>query len=682
VKSLEQDMLIFNGDEGAIAEKKRILAMLDLPRPEMIINAWVLQASTSNKEELGQFDQIVRRFVSQSNDELQQGIGRGWESVRREIAKGNFFDEEFYRYLAFRFIGEPRGADAPSAANDPNETSRNEKGICPRGEYCLGYTSLFYPLKPRLTDLLLATIAAKDPSAIMSAAILQAEGRHSQCPDSDGTCKDLRKVLGLDDAGCGKGSCGGAKSGASQSPQWLSATAGSESEAGADLEDLGRFQAACGRRDLEQLVNSAGPDALKGAPPQLQLECFRATIERLFGPPPAGEKPPTPAQALARAALADFLFHYKMSQQYPHDFSAYALTQSADALNTALTPFIDAFNRDISAFQEYLNAVVKLSLERQPHRGTTFTNSGFVTVRTVSGNPTEVSSTSQSSLDVSDAPDLATLAGNILNAQPGGGTSNLNATNLPGILGNLSFNEAQVIMGALKSFQTTQAQIGRLIDIKVTPRALSGASSSEMDVKLNADELGTPSKYTGTASQNFNFSRVATHDTTTHVRVDSLRMFEVSSIGTQLTLSRPPFPLILPGVELPYIGSLVGIPRKPAEEFHSSVAIMSAIVVPTAADLAYGLAFVGDRILDPSGAVCTKPWEEGKAPYCETGRAKSPDELEGSITAYHRVRKLCFATGDQFGYPPAPAAGNSSNPGTTQSETCTKLKFSTIVREF
>ena len=33
---------------------------------------------------------------------------------------------------------------------------RKQRGICPANKYCLGYTNIFSPLKPRLTDLLLA----------------------------------------------------------------------------------------------------------------------------------------------------------------------------------------------------------------------------------------------------------------------------------------------------------------------------------------------------------------------------------------------------------------------------------------------------------------------------------------------------------------------------------------------
>jgi len=415
-------------------------------------------------------------------------------------------------------------------------------------------------------------------------------------------------------------------------------------------------RSACGARDLERLINSAGDQFLNGRPPQLQLECFRFAIEDMTAN--FGKKVP-PAQALARAALADFLFNYKTSQQYPSEFSSYDLTQSADSLNSALGPFTDAFNRDIAAYQEYLNNVVSMAEDCKPNRSVTFTNSGLVSVRTVSSNETKVSSTTQSFLDASSFPDLATLAANIAGAQSGGGKA---ASAVSGVLANLTPNEAQVLTGALKSFQSSQAQIGRAINLKVTPRSLSGASSAEMDITLNVDDQGTPTRYTATSSEKFNLSRVATHDTITHVRVDSLKLFEVSAVGAKLTLSRPPIPLILPGVELPYIGSIVGLPRKPAEEYHSSVAIMSAIVVPTAADLAYGLQFVDDRMVVGPPGLCLRPWASSNSlPYCKTGAAASQSELEGSIAAFHRVKKECIATGGQDAYGLIPNAAQRSD---------------------
>jgi hypothetical protein len=449
-------------------------------------------------------------------------------------------------------------------------------------------------------------------------------------------CDELRQRLGLNVPGC-KTNC---KSRSGSNETAVDST----------------HPSACGARDLEGLINSAGDQFLAGKPPQLQLECFRQAIKDMTLSP---DKKVPPAQALARAAVADFLFHYKTSQQYPSEFSTYDLALSADAFNSALGPFTDAFNRDIAAYQEYLNNVVSMAEEGKANRNVAFTNSGLVSVRTVSSNRAKVSSTTQSFLDASSFPDLATLAGNISGAGSGSGKSAVG-----GVFANLSPDELQVLMGALKSFQSSQAQIGRAIDLNVSPRSLNGASSAEMDITLNVDEQGTPTRYTGTSSDKFNLSRVATHDTVTHVRVDSLKLFEVSAVGAKLTLSRPPIPLILPGVELPYIGSIVGLPRKPAEEYHSSVAIMSAIVVPTAADLAYGLRFDDDRIVVSPPGLCLRPWESwatGSLPYCKTGEAASEIQLEGSIQAFHRIKKECIATGGQDSFGLMPGTGPKSN---------------------
>jgi hypothetical protein len=637
VQSLEQDMLIFGGDDEKIRAAKRVLAMLDLPRPEMIINAWVLQMSTNNANQVGEFDSIARRFVAQNNDVLQRGIQAGWLSLRGSIDAGAYFDPDFYTYLTSRYI-----ADLTQQPAGENEVAnRASRGVCPRGQYCLGYTTLFNPLKPRLTDLLLAMIASQDRAANL-AAIDAAENVPDDGEAATGgrcasaQCDELRQRLGLNVPGC-KNNC--------------------ESRNGSNETAVNSTHpSACGAKDLERLIDSAGDQFLAGKPPQLQLECFRQAIKDMTLSP--DNKVP-PAQALARAAVADFLFHYKTSQQYPSEFSTYDLALSADAFNSALSPFTDAFNRDIAAYQEYLNNVVSMAEDGKANRNVAFTNSGLVSVRTVSSNRAKVSSTTQSFLDASSFPDLATLANNISGAASGSGQSAVS-----GVLAHLSPDELQVLMGALKSFQSSQAQIGRAIDLNVSPRSLNGASSAEMDITLNVDEQGTPTRYTGTSSDKFNLSRVATHDTVTHVRVDSLKLFEVSAIGAKLTLSRPPIPLILPGVELPYIGSIVGLPRKPAEEYHSSVAIMSAIVVPTAADLAYGLRFDDDRIVVSPPGLCLRPWESwatGSLPYCKTGEAASEIQLEGSIQAFHRVKKECIATGGQDSYGLMPGTGPKSN---------------------
>jgi hypothetical protein len=78
--------------------------------------------------------------------------------------------------------------------------------------------------------------------------------------------------------------------------------------------------------------------------------------------PSTGRAQPT-ALGLTRAALADFLFNYKMRQQYPQEFAPFQLTRSADALNAALRPFEDVFNRDIRSYQRYLGARIQVEVE-------------------------------------------------------------------------------------------------------------------------------------------------------------------------------------------------------------------------------------------------------------------------------------------------------------------------------
>lgn len=651
VSPLEQDLLVLGGEPVKVRQAKRVLAMLDLPRPQMIVNSWILQASTNRPDDIGKFDDIVRRFAAQNNEALQASIEEGWLSLQKSMAAGNFFDDSFYHYLVDRYVGELDEAGENNSVLAPTNTAdqgRRQLGICSSGQYCLGYISLFSPLKPRLMDLLLAMIAANAPAPVAMDAVSRAEngvGETSTCVDGD--CKKLREQLSL----CDVKSC---------------------NDSGSN-EDAFQSAATCGRRDLEQLVNSSGAHAVAGYAPRLQLQCFLAAVNAMAMNPNNLRVPP--AQAQARAALADFLFQYKMSQMYPNDFSPYDLTQSANALDVALNPFIDAFNRDVSAFQDYLNTVVHMAVTKAAQRGTTFTNSGLVSVRTVSGSQASVSSTTQSTLDTGTFPDLSTLAANIVGDQPVGGTGS-NAPKTAGILNNLSYNEAQALMGALKSFQTTQAQIGRAIDVTVSPRALSGDSSAEMDITLKADESGTPSMFNSAGSQNFNFSRVATHDITTHVRVDSLRLFELSSVSATLTLSRPPVPIVPPFVELPYVGSLIGWPRKPAQEYHSSVAIMSAIVVPTATDLAYGLAFTADRVVTPIPPICRLPWENGDPTLrvCPVALLNAPPL---GISSFHRAAVYCFATGMA-----SSTITGSQDPPTLSSNLCNKPSAGEAATEF
>src|SRR6266403_1663984 len=563
------------GNDEAIIDKKRIIALLDLPRPEMIVNAWVMQNSSKSPQVVAAFGAIVQEMVGSFNDGLERAVFRGWQSIQTQINKPDscFFDQSFERYLTYRYIGRlsPNDADKnaqqildlrwtkKSLSQEDEKTEkefRDDQRICGVDEYCLGYHTLFHPLKPRLTDLLIAVISAERPFEAASKAVAAMEEHEGGCANTDSDyCKDLQSSI-------------------------------------TDCRSIDMARMKEARRNGKE-------------PPPIFLRCFLEKAQAVRGDTEKNGKESKLGQL--RTAIADFLFNYKLSQQYPREFAPYELSRSADTLNAALSPFIEGFNADLKAYQDFLTADLECRIDNLPgSRGwfpwthkESFVNNGTVSVRTISGTPTSLTTASQSFLDTSAAPSLADLATAITSAAPTLGDDKKPT----GVLGNLTLNEAQVVLGALKSYQSSSAQIGRGLSLDFTPRSLAAASASEITVTLKAEESAPPAYFSGPkAGTPADISRVSTHNTITRVRVDSIKLFTISSYSAELRKSRSQIPLLpLPFIEVPYIHTLAGIPLPSAKEYHTSTAILSAIVVPTAADLAYGLAFINDRLrLEPT----------------------------------------------------------------------------------
>jgi hypothetical protein len=604
------DLLVFAeptpGDDAAVGEKARILAALDLPRPEMVVNVWSSQISSDSLDQVVNQSQLLRQLVVAHNESLQAAVYRAWATIAGHAAKpSDFYDEAFYKYITYKMVYDSPAPPVAPVDTDPSQAAANafllrlsndkttltgaerEKwGICEKGKYCLGYTDLFHPLKPRLTDLLLAVIAARDPLREVDRALNAMECRDERTEFVERICEKLR----------------------------------SQDERDPDMIVIPKFY------------------------------CFRRAAKLLLTR--SGAKPDTVGET--RSAVADFLFHWKMSKQYPHEFSAYELNQSAQTLNTALAPMVDAFNCDIAAYQTNLRN--KFNEYGNKSRDKTFSNGGIVTVRTVSGKETVVDTATQSYLDATEAPTLAQLAKAISDAS--------GSTFPAGVKSNLT---TSAILGAMNAMQPSEAKIGRGLKLDIIPRALAGATSSEMDVTLNVDETAEPARFTAgkTSDVNDNTSRVAKHDTNTKIRVDSLKIVEVTSLWAKLQRSRTKIPLILPLVELPYIGSIVGWPRKPAAEYHSSTAVLSAVVIPTAADLAFSTRFEEDRIALARPA--KRGWEFRPVVALR-------DLGQQPIRSYHRAIISCFATGTIMLIP----AWNSSPPAGSD---CTNLDFDQLPGE-
>lgn len=664
------DLLVFSdtnpGDDAQIAERQRILAQLDLPRPEMVISAWVTQNSTTSKDSMGAFTNLVKQLVANYDQEFTQVVLKGWKSLKdQQAADRQWFNEPFRSYIADRFVADTFQAVKPGAGAqelsqdfldhsqarlaDPAGERRTDLGICERGKYCLGYSDLFDAVKPRLTDLLLNLIAAENPVAATDQAIAEVEGHPSSRENEP-------LALSNDEAGkdtSEKTLCDG--------------LTGEFKDRCRDIWDRLDIDHVSPERPASRSLNCTDRDyrgilyaLFKGSAhdPLVHLQCFKDAMDHMLTPESAGSHPPFGA-GLIRAALADFLFNYKMSQQYPHEFDAYYLKSSADALNTALNPVIDAFNRDLWTYQTFVRADMQFRVkalndktdERTIKRifgldKPSFSNDGLVTVRTISGQWTYVNTTTQSFLNASSAPQLTSMLSAL-----GTGSATAPGANsaLSTVLTGNPLLRTEALASALSNYQTTYAQIGRGLAISAIPRSLSTASAAEIAVTLNADESASPSYLSGgTPSPTLNTSRVANHDTATRVRVDSVKLFEISSLTAIIQRSRGRFPLVPPFVEIPYIGTLAGIPMGSATEYHSSSAILSAYVVPTAADIAYGLRFVSDLVVDGLNPGPCSFFKGAAGPdvsnACLFRKAISMRDLnEEPLSEFNRQITRCFA---------------------------------------
>jgi hypothetical protein len=676
------DLLVYSdtnpGDDAQIQERNRILALLDLPRPEMIINAWVMQNSSASPKAMGAFSNMVKDLVSDYDRQFEHVVLSGWQKVKQLSATEVYFNQPFRSYISYRFVADTFQDNKPDAsaqalsqafldrsqaklADPVAPYKRSVFEICERGHYCLGYNDLFNPLKPALTDLLLTIIAAQTPVSVVDSTVAFVEGRSQLTSqfDYDATRFQSEKYCDWQDPQK-------ADSKRHERCHKIWQTLGLPREFSI-YEHLN-----CAEQDYEgilySLFSNAPPNATENPnhDPLVHLQCFKEEAGRLLSGDGVG---------LIRAAIADFLFNYKMSQQYPHEFMPYELSHSADALNNALSPFIDAFNRDLRSYQLFVRADMQNRVDEINSANDdrccvkrlfgidkpSFFNDGLITVRTISGQSTSVSTTSQSFLNASTAPELNSILSSL--ATGNGPVTEANGVVTSGVtpgqnslatavLGANPVKRFAALAGALANYQSSFAQIGRGLTIQATPRSLNTASSAEIAITLNADESAGGPAYTGGSDPAINTSRVANHDTTTRVRVDSVKLFEVSSFSAIVERSRSRFPLLPPFIEIPYIGTFAGVPIAPAKEFHSSTAVLSAYVMPTAADIATGLRFAPDIVVDALNPGTCSFYKNAAGPYvkniCLFRKALSLHDLRGAtelpISNFNKQLVRCFAT--------------------------------------
>jgi hypothetical protein len=664
------------GDDAWITEKKRAIALLDLPQPQVLVNAWMIQNSTSRADDSGKLTTFLHQIVNSYNDIIQFSLYMGWSRLVQLSTLPGFFDDSFYNYITLRTVADPSNilgrVGTPEITASDTDAIRKaldiKRGVCPPGQYCLGYPMIFHPSQPRLTDMLLTLLAANDPGGAASMATQFIEEGPRPFTYAQPSSR------------CGAGDCK------------LPESALNEIKKDLWLQDNRRIACSCQQLDEEILYRRASGASANAADLRLPLECFRIAMQAAGSNsnelPPSEWRPVTfydksvPTVGVGRAALADFLFNYKMSQEFPHEFGPYDLTASAQTLDSALAPYIHAFNEDLQAFQTFMRAefVAGVNALKLTRDKSTFLNDGIITVQTTSGDVASVSTATQSFLNVSKAPSISQLLSSITGTNPSGANATSGAANpLTGLLSNLSFNQAQVLVGALAAYQSTSLNVGRQLNLVVKPRSLLGAEAAEVDVQLNADQSAAPTYWnpgpTGGAGSAADLSDVSQHDVTTHVRIDSIRLFDISSLTAVVSKGRDKFPLLPPFVEIPYIGTLAGIPLPAAREFHSSSAVLSAVIVPTATDIAYSLRFTDDRILQDNG---THP--PSALRFTVRKATAMSDFGAEQVREFHKLKVRCLFTLSGSPYP----VGMSSDKDVlslTSTTGCKNLTFADVLPE-
>ena len=664
ISTLSPDLLVFGvehpGDDAEISEKKRILAALDFPRPEVIINTFSFQTSASQSKVLSEQNRRLQVEVGRYNDAIQLALNRTWRYLQGK-SPDSYFDASFLDYLRMRFVAEKAEPDktAPDKsdpASDQNSTKssklsrvvklpdkeRLRLNVCPANRYCLGYSSLFQPIRPNLTDMLLAVISSLDPATEIRSALNEMEN-HTEIDKilNKEVAEELFKRCNYD---CEQTPVNFPLQ-CDQRDVFILRKARVIEQANDNEDDNENPKKLRAESPIAQSSEVAGESSASIMP----LYCFREEVASAF---PAGSGSNNITRLL-RSTLANFLFQYKMSQQYPHDFSPYQLNQSAQALNSQLNPLIVALNRDLAAALRPLEDVADISGcgHKECDSGkngfwfwqghdTRFVNNGILTVRTVSGKETIVDTVTQNFFDATEPPSITDLINSVGQAE----------SNVPSVLkSNLTADQAAAIIGALNSVKPATAKVGREFKIDITPHSLSGASAAELDLKMVTGDQADPTRYANGKSDPDNLSRVAQQTTNTKVRLESIKLFEISSFSATLQRSRKNVPIIPPGFEIPYIGSVLSFPVAGGKQFHRSTAVMSALVVPTAADLATAFEFTRDlwleRSLAPTASmICV----DGAGPVsCLAHSAYSPDDLRAPIWEYNRRKVQCFGTGDE-----------------------------------
>jgi hypothetical protein len=301
---------------------------------------------------------------------------------------------------------------------------------------------------------------------------------------------------------------------------------------------------------------------------------------------------------LLRAALLDFLFQYKWIHVYPNDFVPYDLQTTAHVLDSLFAPIVDAFDEDVDY---YVQAKLRKAMGDH-NKKTNFASRGSVEVATLSGTKASVSGKVNNYFDITPPLSL----GDIVNSDATKSQDTGLAAALKGVLEPKEITVVQALTNIAAKPRIT-AEVSREATLTITPTTLDTASSASLDLDFDVKDQTAPQTVNQSSSRKDLLDRVADQHITDHVRVESLKLFDISSFTMDLTHSQPPWTIPLLGDlwkavfgTIPVFGKLFEFPLPPTTVENRSIAIVRAVVVPTAMDLGLSLPFESDRVFDPA----------------------------------------------------------------------------------
>jgi hypothetical protein len=547
----------------ALTRAQQAIAMIDQPRPQVTLNTWALQLSSDRKDRLDPFVFRSRRLANQYNDVIQESILRGWGYLSRSLSQPDFLDPVFSNYLT------------KQASLDPNGRCCVQKpGNAPG--YGLGYETLFKPLPPHLVYMLMTLAASRDPRVTAITVLDMIEGR---APSGFLSQDEIDAKLLLNS---GK-QCQVADNEFYEAPS-------------------NQFPPDYAETDVDDIIPPAR------LPRYLALECVRHELGLLLARQGIAS---TSFLGQFRAALADFLYQNKMMAEYSPDFDPWSYPEAAAKLDAALIPIVDAFNWDMTVLQQNLFNRLTSRFEKDKHLS--YGSGGLVTVKVVAGNQATAETASQNYFPQNPTMKLEDLASALVSGGSGGNASSGGSAGNAGGQTGAQAAHAVMLAGTLSSVVAAMAaykaaspaqvtaKLGKGISVTATAYTLSSASGAELDINVMANENGAQMISANAAQAQPNddlASRVSEQHVNTRVRMDSLKLFELSTMQSTIARMKTPWKPLDPVVELPLIDSLGirGVRRKPDIIYHQSLVFIDATIVPTAADLGQTLYLKYDQV--------------------------------------------------------------------------------------